>query len=120
MTATFAIREGIARNDDFAAKSPFLRIAGEGSIDIPASTLDYLVKATVVDTSGGQGGKDLDQLRGITVPVRLAGPFDQIGYKVDVVALAAEIAKAEAGRVLGGKSGGSIGDALRGLFGGKK
>jgi AsmA protein len=120
MTATFVIRDGVARNDDFAAKSPFLRIAGEGSIDIPAGSLDYLVKATVVDTSGGQGGKDLDQLRGITVPVRLAGPFDRIGYKVDVAALAAEVAKAEASRVLGGKSGGSIGDALRGLFGGKK
>jgi len=120
MTATFTIRDGVARNDDLAAKSPFLRIAGEGSIDIPASSLDYLVKATVVDTSGGQGGKDLDQLRGITVPVRLAGPFDRIGYKVDVAALAAEIAKAEASRVLGGKSGGSIGDALRGLFGGRK
>jgi AsmA protein len=127
MTATFAIRDGVARNDDLAAKSPLLRVAGAGSIDIAAGALDYTVRATVVDTSGGQGGKDLDQLRGITVPVRLVGPFDAIGYQVDVVTLAAELAKSEAGRrleerLLGtkpGAAGGAI-DALRGLFGGKR
>jgi AsmA protein len=121
LTATFAIRDGVARNDDLAAKSPFLRIAGEGAIDIGVGALDYLVKATVVDTSGGQGGRDLEQLRGITVPVRLVGPFDRVGYKVDAAALAAEFAKAEAARLLGGKSGGGgIADTLRGLLGGKK
>jgi AsmA protein len=127
LTGTFAIRDGVARNDDLAVKSPLLRAAGAGSIDIPAGTLDYTVKATVVDTSGGQGGKDLDQLRGVTVPVRLVGPFDAIGYQVDVITLAAELAKSEAGRrleerVLGtkpGAAGGAI-DALRGLFGGKR
>ncbi len=126
LTASFVIREGVARNDDLAAKSPFLRVAGEGSIDIGAGAIDYLVKATVVDTSGGQGGRELDQLRGITVPVRLVGPFDRIAYKVDVATLATEAAKQEVSRrleeKLGAKpgGGGAIGDALRGLFGGKR
>jgi AsmA protein len=126
LTATFAIRDGVARNDDLAAKSPLLRVGGEGAIDIGASTVDYLVRATVVDTSGGQGGRELEQLRGITIPVRLVGPFDRVAYKVDIASVAADVAKQEVTRrleeKLGAKpgAGGAVGDALRGLFGGKR
>jgi AsmA protein len=133
LTASFAIKNGVARNDDLKAASPLLRIAGAGDIDIGESRLDYLVKATVVATSTGQGGKDLSQVAGATVPVKLTGPFDNLSYSVDVSALAAEAAKGalqrELDRRLGGgaKAGqpqqggtGGIEDALRGLFGRKK
>ena len=51
-------------------------------MDIAQSTLDYVVKASVVGTMAGQGGKELSELRGLTIPVRVAGPFDKLGYKV--------------------------------------
>jgi AsmA protein len=134
LTASFAIKNGVARNDDLKAASPLLRLAGEGDIDIGESRLDYLVKATVVATTTGQGGKDLSQVAGITVPVKLTGPFDSVRYTVDVAALATEAAKGalqrELDRRLGGgakpgepQPGGGAGgleDALRGLFGRKK
>jgi AsmA protein len=31
----------------------------------------------------GQGGRDVGDLKGLTVPVRLSGPFDQLKYKVE-------------------------------------
>ena len=49
----------------------------------------------MVNTSGGQGGKDLDHLKGVTVPVRLSGPFDNVSYKLELGSLVQEAAKAK-------------------------
>jgi AsmA protein len=90
LTASFQIKDGVARNDDLSAKTPFLRLGGAGDIDIGRSRLDYLLKATVVETSGGQDGKDLESLRGVTVPVRASGPFDQLSYQIEFGKVALE------------------------------
>lgn len=83
MSASFVIRNGVARNDDLLAKSPFLRLTGEGEINLVESSLNYLAKAAVVATSSGQEGKDLADLNGLTVPVRASGPFSALKYKLD-------------------------------------
>jgi hypothetical protein len=67
---------------------------------------------------------------GITAPVRITGPYENLSYSVDVAALATDVAKdalaRELERRLGGgqagksgekPSGGSTRDVLRGLFG---
>lgn len=95
LSASFNIRNGIARNDDLTAKSPLLRLGGNGDINIGADSMDYLAKATVVGTLKGQGGKESTDLRGVTVPVRIYGAFDALKYKLDVGALASETAKAK-------------------------
>jgi AsmA protein len=95
LTASFRIANGIAHNDDLLAKSPFLRLSGAGDINIGNSSINYLAKASVVETSGGQGGKDLAQLKGVTVPVRVTGPFDRMTYKLELASLAREAVKAK-------------------------
>ncbi len=128
LTASFAIRNGVARNDDLKAASPLLRVAGAGDIDIGEGRVNYLVKASIVATSTGQGGKDPANVAGVTVPIKITGPFDALSYSVDVGALATEAAKdavtREVERRLGGgkagDKGGGVEDALRGLFGRKK
>lgn len=96
MTASFVIKNGVARNDDLDVKAPVLRIGGAGDIDIGNSRLNYVAKATVVATSKGQGGADLDHLAGLTIPVKLTGPFDAPKYEIDYGALASDAAKAKA------------------------
>jgi AsmA protein len=136
LTGTFAIKNGVAHNNDLQGKSPLLRLAGVGDIDIGAGAMDYTVKATVVATTTGQGGKELGRVAGVTVPVQIAGPFDNLKYTVDVAALAAgaatDLLTRELERRLGGgkaapdgaqaapRSGSELEDALRGLFGRKK
>ncbi|MDB5798328.1 MAG: AsmA family protein [Paucimonas sp.] len=93
LSGSFKIARGIAHNDDLRAKSPLLRVDGAGDIDIGADKLDYLVKATVVATLQGQGGPELQALKGLTIPVRLSGPFTAIGYKVDVSGIATDLVK---------------------------
>ena len=111
LTASFRIAKGVARNDDLSMKSPFIRLTGAGDIDIGEDRMNYLAKATVVLTSGGQGGKDLEHLSGITIPVRLSGPFDNLSYNLEFASLAAEAAKAKAKEVSD-----KAGSVIKGLF----
>ena len=93
LTASFKIANGVARNNDLSLKSPLLRVGGEGEINIGEDRLNYLVKAAIVGTSQGQGGRDVDELRGVTIPVRVAGPLEKPSYKLDFGKAATESAK---------------------------
>ncbi len=81
--ASFKISKGVAHNDDLSAKTPLLRLGGAGDIFIAEDRLDYTVKATVVPTLQGQGGPEMEQLKGLTLPVRLSGPYKAITWKID-------------------------------------
>jgi AsmA protein len=83
LSASFIIREGVAHNDDLMVKSPFLRLTGAGDINIAEGSLNYLAKAAAVTTSTGQGGKELADTRGLTLPVRASGPFTALKYKLE-------------------------------------
>jgi len=97
LNATFAIKNGVAHNQDLDIKAPLIRITGAGDIDIASSTINYVVKPALVATSAGQGGKAADQVSGITVPVKLTGPLDGMKYQVDYSAAAADLAKSKVG-----------------------
>lgn len=83
ITATFQIENGVATTRDLSGKSPLLRLAGEGQVDLVQSSLDAVARVSVVPTSEGQEGRELADLRGVTVPVRISGPLDAPAYKVD-------------------------------------
>ncbi len=93
LTASFRIVNGVAHNEDLNIKSPLLRVAGEGDIFLAEDRLDYLVRATIVSNLQGQGGPELQAMKGLTVPVRLSGPFNAIGWRVDFAGMASELAK---------------------------
>jgi AsmA protein len=132
LTGTFAIRNGVASNNDLSMKSPLLRVGGAGDINIGEDTINYLVKASVVATSKGQDGRDAGDLKGITVPVRVNGPLAAPAFGLDYNAMLTDNVKQQAeekirGRldsILGGKKADkgaeapqSSRDKLRGIFG---
>jgi len=119
LTASFVIKNGIAHNEDLMLKSPFLRVTGAGDVNIGEDSLNYVVKTSIVGTMAGQGGKELGELKGFTVPVRLSGPYTAMKYKVEFSQMVAgkeqleaakttakEIAKKELEKLLGGKPAG--------------
>jgi len=116
LSASFTIKDGIAHNEDLDAKAPAFRLGGAGDINIPASTLDYLAKATIVTTSQGQGGKERDHLAGFTVPVKLTGSFDDLKYQVDMRGMAGQAAKSQV-KEQRDKIEQRLGDKLKGLLG---
>ena len=109
MKISAQIRNGIATSNDLDAKSPFVRLGGEGTVDIPASSMNYLAKATVVNTSGGQEAKDLAQLKGLTIPVKINGPFDALKYDVQYGAVAGKLVTDKAKDAVKDKLGEKLG-----------
>jgi AsmA protein len=85
LSASFDIKNGIARNGDFLAVSPILRLNGTGEINLPDSSLDYLVKASA------PGSRAPSQ--GLTLPVRAYGPFVALKYKLDFGSAMADSAR---------------------------
>jgi AsmA protein len=121
-SASFQIKDGVAHNEDLDVKAPLFRLGGKGDINIGASSLDYMAKASVVATSKGQGGAERDRLAGLTVPVHLSGPLDDLKYQVDYRAMASGALKSEAGQKLKERLGqelkdDKIKDKLKGLLG---
>ena len=105
-------------------KAPLFRLTGRGDIDIGEARIDYVTRAAVVATAKGQGGAERSELAGLTLPVRVTGPFDDLSYKIDYGAAAAGLAKSKAGARIKEevesrreKIEERLGDKLKGLLG---
>lgn len=124
LAISFDITNGVASSNDLNVMAPLFRIGGEGRVNLVNNSLDYLAKASVVATSTGQGGKTLDSgLNGVTVPVRLYGPFTGVQWELQFKELAKEAAKAklqpkidEKKEELKNKAEEKVRDALKGFL----
>ncbi|MGL4933009.1 MAG: AsmA family protein, partial [Aeromonas sp.] len=87
LAASFQIADGIARSNDIQLFAPALRVKGEGETALVPQSLDFLFLTSIVESSKGQGGKDLDELQEITIPVRIGGHWQVPRYQLDVKAL---------------------------------
>ncbi len=96
MSISFDIRDGVASSKDLDLRSPLLRVGGEGRIDIGAGTIDYTARPSLVATSTGQGGRDRDELHGVTIPVRVTGALASPGWQIDWAAAAREMIESRA------------------------
>ncbi|MCU0935425.1 MAG: AsmA family protein [Gammaproteobacteria bacterium] len=121
---SFRIAQGVLRNDDLYGKSPLLRLEGRGTADLPRGEIDYRLTAFVVGTTKGQGGKDLEDLRGVPIPVVVSGELRNPDYRVDLDEALKGLAREELrqkvedsiDRRLGGDAGEKAKELLRGLF----
>lgn len=87
LTASFQIADGVARSNDIQLFAPALRVKGEGQTALVPQSLDFLFLTSIVESSKGQGGKDVDELKEITIPVRIGGHWQAPSYQLDVKAL---------------------------------
>lgn len=117
LSATFNIKNGVAHNNDLSMKAPIFRLAkgqSKGTIDIGNETIDYLATPTIVETSKGQGGKDVAELNGLSLPVKIAGTFAAPTYSLDFAGLAKSAAKSKLIDKVAGDKGKAVKDALKG------
>jgi AsmA protein len=87
LTASFVLGGGKARSQDIQLFAPALRVHGEGETNLVSEQLDFLFNTSVVGTSKGQGGRDIDELKDVTIPVRISGSWSQPSYQLDLKAL---------------------------------
>lgn len=96
LTGSAAIKNGVVNNPDLAMDSPLLRIRGAGSADLPQNQVDYLVQAKIVGSLAGQGGEPIDDLKNLTVPVKVTGDLASPAFSLDMEALLKENLKGKA------------------------
>lgn len=131
LSASFNIKDGVAHNNDLSMKAPIFRLGkgdSKGTIDIGNEIIDYLAKPTIVETSKGQGGKDVADLAGVSFPVKITGTFAAPKYKLDFAAVAKQAAQSKLLEKAAGDKAGAVkdvlkgdikADTLKGLLGGK-
>ncbi len=74
--------QGTVKNLSLIA--PLLRVSQgtPASLDIVNNQLDLMINVRVANTLTGQDGKELADLRNVAIPIRISGPFNDLGYKV--------------------------------------
>ncbi|MEM0516111.1 AsmA family protein [Pseudoalteromonas sp. YIC-827] len=108
LTGSMTFTNGVGTNSDLSLQSPLIRITGEGEVSLPATEVNYRLVTGIVDSIEGQG--TTDESTGFKIPMRIKGPFHDVGIKLDVADAAKEKAKE--------KVKDKVKDKLKGLFGG--
>lgn len=83
MGGTFILTDGIAATEDFHLLAPLLRVTGKGNVNLPSKRVDMRLSPRLVGSLEGQGTTRID-VDGITVPVRVRGPFDNLSWTPDL------------------------------------
>jgi AsmA protein len=86
------IANGKLTSERLVTQIPFLRITGDGALDLSDENLDYRFKARVLQAPEFPDGERLKDLEGWTIPLLLTGTLDQPKVGVDL----AEFAKTRA------------------------
>jgi len=86
LKALFNLENGKASCKDFEMNSPFIRTAGEGYIDFGSGNLDYRLNATVSSVINRRTARDLIEYRGVTVPIRVSGPYSSPSIAINFAA----------------------------------
>lgn len=84
LSATGQVVNGVINNRDLTMKSPLLRINGEGKIDLVRERINYKLNTAVVGSLGGQGGLELKELKGVTIPIAIEGKLHDPSFSLDL------------------------------------
>lgn len=125
MDADLAFTKGVASMKRLNFVSPLLRVTqGEpATIDFVKNELDLVARARVVNPAADPEGKELIDLKDVTIPVHVKGPFDKPTYTLlwkDAIggilkrSLENKLREAVTGK---GKGGAAVDKALKGLLG---
>jgi len=84
LSGSAKIKNGVVTNDNFDARSPLLRVQGAGNANLVKESMDYRVRVAIVGTLEGQGGEALQDLKGLTIPLRVHGTFAEPRFRVEL------------------------------------
>ncbi len=70
--------DGVMTSDDLDMRSPLLRLSGAGKVDLPGENVDYTLTTLITGTAQGQGGAELESLKGIKLDIPIRGTFDEL------------------------------------------
>jgi AsmA protein len=119
---SFNIASGVAETHDLEMTSPLLKVTGRGTVDVVTSSLDFLTQPEIIAGPEGKGGAN--SLAGLSIPVRIEGPFDRPTFKPEIKSMFSSPEQAsktinQIGDVLQKKlKGKPVGEAIGRILGG--
>jgi AsmA protein len=120
---TFTIARGVMTNTDFRLLNPFVRMTGNGMVNLAGQSMDFHIEPRLVASAQGQGSQAA--LAGLGIPFRVSGPWGNLSYGPDMQnvgkaltgTLLDTLTKSGKDSPLGGQQKSGVGDVLKGLFG---
>jgi AsmA protein len=88
--ATGTVLQGVFSNDDLLVELPFMRIMGNGTIDLNSSVIDYSVQARVLDNPEFMNDVSAEELADFTevlIPIKIRGTLDAPSFRPDIEAM---------------------------------
>ena len=70
--------DGVMQSDDLDLRSPLLRVGGTGKVDLPGESVDYTLTTLITGTAQGQGGAELESLKGVKFEIPIRGSFQEL------------------------------------------
>jgi AsmA protein len=102
LTASFNITKGVLHNTDLAMRSGSVTVNGGGDVDLLVRRIDFTLRPQLPG--------------GVSVPLRVSGPWDGVAVAPDVAALLADPGQA-VGDLRKVVPGGTAGTLLKGILG---
>jgi AsmA protein len=97
--ATFTVANGAAATQDLHLLNPFVRVDGQGLINIGEQSIDMRLAPRAVRSTQGQGGDAATQ--GLGIPFRVHGPWSHVSFEPALGDVVQNQLRSQIGNVLG-------------------
>lgn len=82
LSSTFTVADGVMATDNLRLLNPFVRLDGQGLVNIGSQTIDMRIAPRAVNNAQGQGGDAT--IAGLGVPFRVTGPWSRVQFRVAI------------------------------------
>jgi AsmA protein len=122
LTGTGTMQDGVLSNNDLNVAMQYLRVTGQGKVDLPQNALDYRLLATVLKIPReGADASQMEDMVDAEIPVKVTGALTDPKVRPDLEAYLKGKVKErvdEEKQKLEEKVKDKLGDKLKDLFGG--
>jgi len=87
VNATGLVTSGVFSSDDLLIELPFMRITGNGTVDLDTSEIDYSVQARILENPELMKGVSEDELADFTetlIPIKIRGTLESPSFSPDI------------------------------------
>jgi AsmA protein len=113
LTGTGTMNDGVLKNDDLNVAMQYLKVTGQGTVDLPRNSLDYRLVTTVLKIP--REGADTAQMQDMVdaqIPVKVSGSLSDPKVRPDVE----NYLKGEVKKKVEEKLKDKLGDKLKDIF----
>jgi AsmA protein len=84
LKGSFSVKDGLVRTRDLYARSPLFQVDGKGTAHLATEKLDMRLDTTVVSDLKTAANQNIDELKGVMIPITIKGSFGDPKFGVDV------------------------------------